>query len=290
MGKKAGTSLISVEELERQLSSIARPSALAQAAAEPVFSSSNIIRATNAREFKFGDNVLGRPLNIVILAAVHFQAYYDQAYDPENKTPPVCFALAPTEVELIPHETSPDKQHDGPCAMCRQNKPGSGEQGGYTRACSGRRRLAILSLDDKQPDPTIFSIEISAGGLREYSLWVKNLTTVEGIPTYLAAASLDFFTTPKDTWYLKPAYTGRLARIRPDWLTPGKGVKIGSEGWLDATVIGTKVRQVIESKMLLAPPSLVKPDKVTKGKTKAKPVTGKERVSVKDAKARRKAS
>lgn len=280
--------LISVEELERQVAAVAKSSAVAQAAAEPVFSTMNIIRATNARTFKTGDeSILQRPLKIVILAAVHYQAYYDVEYDPDNKVPPVCFALAPTEAELLRHETSPEKQSEGPCTLCPKNKPGSHPKGGWMRACSGRRRLAILSLDDRTDDPTVFSIEISAGGLREYSGYVKNLTTVEGIPTYMAATSLDFFeNTKKDTWFLKPTYIDRLTRVLPDWLTPQRGVKIGSEGWLDATVIGRKVREVIETKMLLAPPSLVKPEKLAKGK--GKPVTGKERVSVKEAKARRK--
>lgn len=288
MAKKS-TALVSVQELERQLAIIAKPSAIAQASAEPVFSTSNIIRATNARQFKFGDDVVPKPLKVVILAAVHYQAYYDEIYDPDNKIPPVCCALANTEIELIPHESAPQKQAEN-CALCKQNKPGSGAKGGYTRACSGRRRLAILSLDDKQDDPTVFSIEISPGGLRDYSGWVKNLTTVEGIPTYMAATSLDFFeVTAKDTWFIKATYIDRLTRIRPEWLTPGRGVKIGSEGWLDATIIGQKVRGVIESKMLLSPPSFVKPEN-PKGKKAGKPVTGKERVSVKEAKARRKAS
>lgn len=303
MAKKRDQLPVSVDELERQLASVAAESAKALAAAEPVYSSANIIRATNARQFKHNDQVVPRPLRCVVLAASHVQAYYDTEYDPDSKTPPVCFALAQTEIELAPHETSPIKQHVGPCATCPQNQPGTGLKGGWTRACSGRRRLALLSLDDKQDDPTIFTTEISAGGLREYANYVKALAAVQGLPTYLAGTSIDFHeVTEKDTWYLKCEYLDRLTRFRPEWVTPQDGVlKKGGDGkltwfdkktdkvmedWMSRTLIGRKVKQVLETKVLLAPPSLTKPaEGAKKGK---RPVTGAKRVSVKEARAARK--
>lgn len=298
MAKKSNLP-VSIDELERQVAAVAKPSAVAQVAAEPTFSSGRIIRASNSRQFKFEDNVLPRPLKVVVLSASHIQAYYDTKYDPENKTPPVCFAQSgPASKDemysktnfallLAPHETAPSKQHEI-CATCPQNKPGSGELGGFTRACSGRRRLAVLSLDDKSDDPSIFTMEISASGLRDYTLHFNKVAQVESLPSFLVATAIDFF-DKKDSWFLKCEHLGRLTQFRPDWVTPKDGVKIGSDDWLDHTLVGKKLIEALESKVLLAPPSTQAPEKgKKKGKTAGKPVTGVARMSVKDAKKLRK--
>jgi hypothetical protein len=285
LARKPGTALVSVEALERAMLPAVRESAVAQMAAEPAYATQNIIRVKNQR-FLLGEQELKAPVRVVVLGTSFYQAYYDQAYDPENRVPPVCFALADTQDALRHHDTSPKPQFDGPCVSCPQNQSGSGENGGFTRACSGRRRLALLLLDDKGEDPAIGSIEISASGLRPFSMYVKGLAGVQGAPLYLAVTELDIVITKKDTWYVGAQFGGLITRSRPDWVTPPKGVKLGSDGWLEQTIVGKKVREVREGKMLLTPPSLQAPAKPGK-KKKGKPVTGAARVSVKDARAAR---
>lgn len=287
MAKKPGTAIVSVEALEAALLPAVKESALAQMAAEPAYATQNIIRVKNQR-FLLGEEELKTPIRAVILGTSFYQAYYDQAYDPDNRVPPVCFALADTQEALHHHDTSPKPQFDGPCLGCPQNQSGSGEAGGFTRACAGRRRLALLLLDDKGEDPAIGSIELSATALRPFSMYVKGLAGVQGAPLYLAVTELAIVITKKETWYVGAAFGGLITRSRPDWVTPPRGVKMGSEGWLDSTIIGRKVREVREGKMLLTPPSLQAPEKNAK-KKKGKPVTGAARVSVKDAKAARRA-
>lgn len=284
MAKSKSTALISVEELERQMAPLMKTAAATQVAAEPVYSSANIIRTKN-KKFANGDNVIKGPLEVVILGSSFIQAYYEDAYDADNKSSPVCFALAPAEIQLAAHETSPKKQHDGPCATCPQNKPGTGAKGGWTRACQGRRRVAFLFLDDKTADPAICTVEVSAGGLRAFSAYTKSVAAIQGAPLYLVGTALDFVDTKKETWYVGPSFVDLLSRIRPEWLHPGKGVKLGSEGWLDTTMIGRKVREVSETKLLLAPPQIMAPGDAKPAKSK--PVTGARRVAVKDLKKKR---
>lgn len=283
MAKARNNLPVSVEELERALVPHMKESAQALANAEPVYSTQNIIRVKN-KKFSFGDETLPAPLRVVVLGSAFAQMYYDAEYDPDNRTPPVCFALANTENELAPHETAPDKQSEL-CMNCPQNKPGSHPKGGWMRACAGRRRLAILLVSDRSPDPQIGSIELSASALKAWTQYVKGLAGVHNMPIHAVVTELNFVDTKKDTWYVGAAFGGRLTQERPEWLMPPKGVKVGSEGWYDQTIIGRKVKEVYESKMLLVPPSLVAPE----APKKKKPVTGAARMSVKDAKNARKA-
>lgn len=274
----------SAADLEAALRDSMKESAKAIVAAEPVYSAANIIRLKGG-EYVLNEEILKKPLEAVVLGWSFGQFYYEDEYDPDNKAPPVCFALANNEGELVPSETSPKKQHDGPCATCPQNKPGSHEKGGWLRACSGRRRLGILLVSDTSPDPQIGSMEVSAAGLKPFSTYVKSVAGVHGAPLHLVKTlfSTELSRKGQGAAFTVASFGELLTRSRPDWLTPAKGVKIGSDNWLDSTVIGRKVAELRESKLLLSPPSLTAPEVKAK-----KPVTGSARVSVKDAKAKRK--
>jgi hypothetical protein len=283
MARKSKDQLPAVADaaaLEAALRDSMKESAQAMVAAEPVYSAANIIRMKGG-EFFLNDTNLPKPLQAVVLGWSFGQFYYEDEYDPDSKSPPVCFALSPTEGELVPSDTSPKKQHDGPCATCPQNKPGSHEKGGWLRACSGRRRLGILLINDKSPDPAIGSMEISSAGLKPFSQYVKSVAGVHGAPLYLVATSFGTELTRKGEGapMIVASFGELLTRIRPEWLTPAKGTKVGAPGWLDTTIVGRKVRELQETKLLLSPPSLVAPEKKDK-----RPVTGAKRVSVKDAK------
>lgn len=288
MARKSKDQLPAVADaaaLEAALRDSMKSSAQAMVAAEPVYSAANIIRQKGG-DFKLNDMLLPKPVQAVVLGWSFGQFYYEDEYDPDSKSPPVCFALSATEGELVPSETSPKKQHDGPCATCPQNKPGSHEKGGWLRACAGRRRLGLLLISDKSADPAIGSMEISSAGLKTFSQYVKSVAGVHGAPLHLVVTNFTTELTRKGEGapMVVAQFGELLTRVRPDWLTPAKGTKVGQEGWLETTVIGRKVRELQESKILMSPPSLAAP---VERKDK-RPVTGAKRVSVKDAKAGRK--
>jgi hypothetical protein len=288
---KKNTLPISVDELERQMLPAMAESAKALVAAEPVYGSQNIIRLKSS-DFVLNDDRLPKPLRVIILATSFTQSYYEEAYDPNDKASPVCFALAERDVELAPHETSTKKQHDGPCATCPQNRPGTSinpNASAWSRACQGRRRVALLLADDKSEDPQLGSFEFSPAGLRPFSLYVKSVAGVHGAPIYLVCTELHTEASRKGEGaaYAVPKFGGLLTRVRPEWLVPGKGVKVGSEGWLESTLLGRKMREAKEGKMLLAPPTIMAPGEKPMAK---RPVTGARRASVKDLKKERKAT
>lgn len=92
----------------------------------------------------------GNQMAVIIPSWCLENVFYDSAYDPNNRTPPLCFAFCKNPDEK--DEMGPDPAHleddvfeqqSDLCKDCDQNQWGSARQG-RGKACSNRRRLAVL--------------------------------------------------------------------------------------------------------------------------------------------------
>ena len=110
------------------------------------------IRITQDKKFQLpdGSKVEG-PLDLVIVDFVSRNTFYEGTYDPNNITPPACFAIHPEPKQMAPSENSPIKQSDD-CASCPMNQFGSSGKG---KACKNGRMLAVLppDADDREDVP-----------------------------------------------------------------------------------------------------------------------------------------
>jgi hypothetical protein len=106
-----------------------------------------------AGQLKFDDVALpGNMMAVVVVGVAHENVYYEAKYDPDNKTPPTCFAFWKETMDHDLDEMSPpatvdeeevfERQSDY-CKTCPQNEWGSAETG-KGKACSNRRRLAVI--------------------------------------------------------------------------------------------------------------------------------------------------
>ena len=107
--------------------------------------------STRAGVLAFDDTPMpGNQMCAIILGFALENLYYDSSFDPDNRTPPKCFAFCkdadekdemgpPDEVDK--HEEF-ERQSDK-CADCWANEYGSAEKG-RGKACSNRRRLALI--------------------------------------------------------------------------------------------------------------------------------------------------
>ncbi len=82
-------------------------------------------------------------MDVVIVGYSFERSYYSTAFDPDNVTPPDCFALS-----LDGHEMAPDQDYGfgKSCETCEMNKWGSATRDGKPtkgKACSERRRLVV---------------------------------------------------------------------------------------------------------------------------------------------------
>jgi len=96
-----------------------------------------------------GDQIIpGNQFAAIILDAAHVNTFYGTAYNPNVITPPSCYAIGRSEMEMAPH---PDMSKDmnyfraqaDRCSACPQNVFGSARQG-EGKACGNRRRLLLL--------------------------------------------------------------------------------------------------------------------------------------------------
>ena len=84
----------------------------------------------------------------VILDAARLNTFYRTTYNPNDSSPPHCYAIGRDDAEMAPHpDMAKDYNHFAPqaerCSACPHNEFGSG-QNGKGKACSNRRRLIML--------------------------------------------------------------------------------------------------------------------------------------------------
>lgn len=114
-------------------------------------------------------------INGVILAFIGENAYYSGTWDPDNKRPPMCFALySPTET-MKPHPDAADPQSPT-CETCPHFKWGSGN-GGKGKACKQIARVAFMAGNPQEDD------EVLASEVRFFKVpvtSVRNFTDYQG--------------------------------------------------------------------------------------------------------------
>jgi len=90
--------------------------------------------------------VPGNQMAVVILASILENVYYPDAFDPENPTPPMCYAFGKDEAEMAPHEDVVllAQAQNETCHGCPMNAWASADKG-RGKACRNTRRLAVMA-------------------------------------------------------------------------------------------------------------------------------------------------
>lgn len=86
---------------------------------------------------------------VIIVDAILENVMYEGRFDPENPTPPTCFAFGRDENTMAPHPdvvAAGHAQHEQ-CRGCPMNEWGSAETG-RGKACRNTRRLALVPAGD----------------------------------------------------------------------------------------------------------------------------------------------
>lgn len=188
-----------------------RMAAMAQTAGErePLNGGNAWLSVGNDGNFHYGDDVLGDSIDVVVLDFAFDNAYYEEAYDPDNPATPACFALSREEGEQGPHEDSPEPQADT-CEECWANQFGSAERG-KGKACKNSRRLAVIAVDEEQ-DYTVSSdsemafVRLAPTSLKYWKSYVSKLTRVTGLPPMGVVTNLTLHPLPKGQagYYVQP--------------------------------------------------------------------------------------
>lgn len=138
------------------------------------------IRIGQDKSFTLPDGTKTREaLQLVVVDFVSRNEYYEGTYNPNEITPPACFAIHPEPKQLAPSDNSPDKQSDV-CLGCPMNEFGSSPTGGG-KACKNTRLLAVLPPDADE-DTEIWTLKVSPTALKAFDGFVASVNRVFQLP------------------------------------------------------------------------------------------------------------
>jgi hypothetical protein len=113
---------------------------------------------------------------LALLVFVSYNAFYDRPFSEKDKTPPACFALNQNPKELVPSETSPDKQSEA-CDGCPNNEFGSKGAG---KACGNHRLLAVVE-PGPNPDSPILLIQTAPTSVKHWDAYASAVVAKFGM-------------------------------------------------------------------------------------------------------------
>jgi hypothetical protein len=115
-------------------------------------------------KFKFEGADLGNEISVILLDYVFVNQFFKGKFDPDNRQPPACFAMAENELDLVPLPSSPEIQNGGdPCETCWANEFES-DDAGRGKACKNGRRIAVMSAEAWEDDDFADYIDSEAVG------------------------------------------------------------------------------------------------------------------------------
>jgi len=138
---------------EKELAEEAEKSRGAAAAAAPKGSGAPRLGIRGGVLTLGGKEVKGNELECVIVDFSLENAYYSDAFDPDNPVPPSCYALGRDEESMEPSGKAEDPQADA-CTGCPQNEFGSADVG-RGKACKNSYRMVLLVPDEDEEEPQL---------------------------------------------------------------------------------------------------------------------------------------
>lgn len=145
------------------------------------------IQVSQSKEFKLPDGTKARELDLVVVDFISANLFYEGTYDPNNITPPACFAIGDNPRELVPSDNSPVRQNDT-CKGCPMNEFGSAGNG---KACKNTRVLAVLPPDADEDTP-MWLLKVSPTALKAWDGFVMSVQRTFQMPPIAVVTKVSF--------------------------------------------------------------------------------------------------
>lgn len=124
----------------------------------------------SGRGFTTPDGETGATIKGVIIDFATAHTHYPGAYDPDNPTPPNCFATSKVLTELKPDPAAPEPQADN-CLICPKNQFESGV--GKSKACKNTRVIALMQENATEDSP-IWMLSVPPSSLKFFDTYVSS--------------------------------------------------------------------------------------------------------------------
>ena len=139
-------------------------------------SSSNI--GTRAGVLKYdGAPVANNKLDCIIIASTHANLYYEDEYDPDNLSNPVCFAYSEDGINMVPHPQCSKPQHTD-CDTCQWNQWKSDPRTHKGKACKNTRILGLVPADTQPNDVAtceMATLKLPVTSVPKWKMYVNKL-------------------------------------------------------------------------------------------------------------------
>lgn len=264
-----GKALMSMAEIEKQMSVFADSDRQ-----RLIQTGGNMIGTRNER-FTFKGSAIGREFRCTVVGFVHQNAFYEEAFDPENISVPGCFALSFDGVEMAPPDNVPNRQNPQ-CDGCPQNVFGSAEIGRGKR-CKNQYRLAVIPEDCRDArEGDIAFLTLPPTSIKPWNDYVQSVSALHGLPVWGVSTEFYFEEGPAEA--ISGILTGRIHKI-------GKNKGIHKDPVLLGSIIAT---QDMHRAQLLEGPDVSQYEPPKKGRKSKAKTKAKRKVAPK-SKAKRKA-
>lgn len=148
----------------------------------------DVIKVTQDKRFEFPDGTKSAgPVQMVIVDFMSSNAFYEGSYDPNNISPPACFAIGSKPTMLVPSNNSPVKQADA-CSACPMNQFGSAGNG---KACKNSRVLAVLP-PGATADTPLWILKVSPTALKAFDAYVTQVARQFHLPPVAVVTEISF--------------------------------------------------------------------------------------------------
>lgn len=136
--------------------------------------SGDSIRILKTKKFKLPDGTVSDgPLSVVILDFVAMNQLYDRPWVEGEAQTPVCMAFGNDPKQLVPYDTSPEKQSEV-CKGCWANEWKS-HANGKGKACANTRLLAVVANDTDANSPMLL-LKVSKTGVKHFDAYVQSIS------------------------------------------------------------------------------------------------------------------
>ena len=145
-----------------------------------------------------GNAMPDNQMDCIIVSSMAENVFYSGDYDPDNITPPDCFALGEPGSGMAPHEDVPVPVNDH-CAACENFKFGSASRG-KGKACKEKRRLAIIPYSEKAEDLAtgdMAMMTIPVMSVKNWSTYVNTISAKHHRPSWGMATRVKVVPDPK---------------------------------------------------------------------------------------------
>lgn len=139
-------------------------------------------------------------VDAIILDAINVNEFYAEAWDPDVKASPSCYAFGRGD-DMKPHEKVKAPKCAGGCAACPMNQWGSGNKGG--KACKNTKRLALIAASDNPAAEEIVYAKLSVSQLKAWGAYVKSLAGQFKLPPFAVVTTIQWVPDAKSQYLLK---------------------------------------------------------------------------------------